>query len=388
MGSERVEIQSTENFLALAEAIGEGVALCRDHHIVWASARLSQMTRRTPERLIGVSLDELLQDTGAGLPSPQPESRVVCGVSGRARARVEVRRVPDPSSVDAGVDAEPEMWLFADVSHRLAVDRTMFEVSRELHDANRELARLREDLATRAAEREELLSVVSHELRTPMTVILGYSRLLLSEQMGPLTPEQRQFLEESAGSCQRMNEFVVRMLAASPESVREETLELRDASLEDAIRGVVSFMKPLFDDHGLEVEFEYEFEEGARATRFDPTRIDQVLTNLLGNAMQFATSRVAVKIESRTLCAGGLHFVEVSVTDDGPGVASADRERIFEPYVRGRERGETGGLGLGLAISRRIVEAHGGSISVAQAPGGGSRFVFTLPCVAETGGER
>ena len=106
---------------------------------------------------------------------------------------------------------------------------------------------------------------------------------------------------------------------------------------------------------------------------------------MLGNAIKYAKSGGSVLIETRLLRGGDLCFVEISVTDDGPGVACADRDRIFEPYVRGPRRREASGLGLGLAICKRIVEAHGGSISVTDPSGGGSRFAFTLPFVQSNG---
>ena len=371
-----VELQSTENFLALAEGIAEGVALCRGERVAWANARLAAVVgRESPQLLLGVSLDELLEDIGAGLPCARTGSRVVCGVRGfqGGQRRVEVRRLPLPDLANA----EQEMWVFADVSHQDRVNREMLAMGRQLHDGNRELARLRQDLASVAAEHEELLSVVSHELRTPLTVILGYNRLLLSDQVGPLTPEQRRFLLESTKSCQRLNDFVGRLLASSREGVREDTLDLRNASIEGTVRGVVRFLRPLLEEHELKVELTPQ--GAARTALFDPPRIEQVLTNLLGNAIKYAKSGGLVRIGTRLLRAGSLSFVEVSVTDDGPGVASDDRDRIFEPYVRGASHNEAGGLGLGLAISKQIVEAHGGSISVSDCPGGGSRFAFTLP---------
>ena len=371
-----VELQSTENFLALAEGIAEGVALCRGARIAWANARLASMTGRdSPQLLVGLDLGDLLEDIGAGLPCTQTESRVVCGIQGLKgdRRRLEVRRLP----AEKFEASEQEMWVFADVSHRDMLDREMLVVGRQLHDGNRELARLREDLSSAAAEHDELLSVVSHELRTPLTVILGYNRLLLGDQVGPLTPEQRRFLLESTKSCQRLNDFVGRLLASSREGVRQDALDLRNTSIEDTVRGVVSFLRPLLEDHELHVELALSCD--ARRARFDPPRVEQVLTNLIGNAIKYTKSGGSLRVETRLVRAAALAFVEVAVTDDGPGVASADRDRIFEPYVRGPSHNEAGGLGLGLAISRQIVEAHGGSISVSDCPGGGSRFAFTLP---------
>jgi signal transduction histidine kinase len=246
----------------------------------------------------------------------------------------------------------------------------------ELARARRELERLRERLAAEIAEREELVTLVSHELRTPLTVIAGFNKLLLSEHVGPLNDEQRRFLAESERSCRRLDAFIGNLIEAARQSAREGPLEIREASLEASVRGVVEFLRPLLEERGLRAEL--RLAPDAARGRFHPLRIEQVLTNLIGNAIRYAPKGGAIGIETRRLGGPGGDFVEVAVSDDGPGVAPADRERIFRPWVRGGDRNE-GGLGLGLSICQRIVESHGGTIGVADAPGGGSRFAFTLP---------
>jgi signal transduction histidine kinase len=110
-----------------------------------------------------------------------------------------------------------------------------------------------------------------------------------------------------------------------------------------------------------------------------------VLTNLLGNAVRYARRGGTLEVCTRALPPGadGRPMLEVSIADDGPGVALADRVRIFEPYVQVDGEGHSGGLGLGLAICKRLIEAHGGTIGVRERPGGGACFHFTLPCAEE-----
>ena len=121
-----------------------------------------------------------------------------------------------------------------------------------------------------SAEREELLSVVSHELRTPVTVISGYSRLLLSEEVGPLNPEQRRFLGESGKSCQRLNHFIGNLLEASRHNRGEEALDLGEGSLEATITGVVRFLRPLLEEREIQVEL--LLDPDALWARFDAAR--------------------------------------------------------------------------------------------------------------------
>jgi signal transduction histidine kinase len=247
---------------------------------------------------------------------------------------------------------------------------------RGLREARREIERLRERLAAEIAEREELVAIVSHELRTPLTVLAGFNRLLLSERAGPLNDEQRRFLAESERSCRRLDAFIGNLIEAARQSAKQGPLELCEASLEATVRGVAEFLRPLLEERGLRVELRLA-PEASRA-RFHPLRVEQVLTNLIGNAIRFAPKGSCIEVATQVLSGPAGGQVEVTVCDDGPGVPAADRERIFRPWVRGRDRHE-GGLGLGLAICKRIVEAHDGRISVDDAPGGGSCFRFTVP---------
>jgi signal transduction histidine kinase len=134
------------------------------------------------------------------------------------------------------------------------------------------------------------------------------------------------------------------------------------------------------------VEIVVEVDPAVGLAVFDPTRVEQVMTNLLGNAIRFTKPGGTLRVVAAHTGATDGERVEVAVIDQGPGVPPADRERIFEPFVQGADAVPGQGLGLGLAICRRIVEAHGGEISVRDEPGGGSRFVFTLPVAAKAAG--
>jgi signal transduction histidine kinase len=248
---------------------------------------------------------------------------------------------------------------------------------RALERATAEIAALRERLASEIAEREDLVTIVTHELRTPLTVIAGFHKLLLSERVGPLTPEQRRFLEESNRSCLRLDSLVENLVDAARQLAQGGGgLDVCEASLESSVRSVVELLGPVLAERDVRVEV--SFGRGATRARFHPLRIEHVLSNVIGNAARFATRGGRIEVATRPEPAACPRWIEVSVTDDGPGVAPEDRERIFRPWVRAGGQ-DGGGLGLGLSICKRIVEAHGGTITVADAAGGGSRFSFTLP---------
>jgi signal transduction histidine kinase len=361
----RAEIQT------VAEALGEGLAVCRGGRIVWANARLAELAGvESGAALAGATLADLLE----------AEEPPAAGRSAAAR----LRRPGDARSVVVRGVALPggeEVFLLHDLTHVRALEEEVLRTGRELARLHREVERLRERTRRESDEREELLGVVAHELRTPATVITGYARLLLSEKVGPLTDEQRRFLDETVRACRRLNEFLATLLDSARPPGADWPLEVREAALAPSLDGVAASLKPLLDDKSVRVEVRVD--PRAAAARFDPVRLDQVLVNLLSNALRHAPPGSAIEIETQPVACGGLDFVEIAVSDAGPGVPAEERERIFLPYVRAGGGQGADGLGLGLSICRRIVEAHGGAIRVEPRRGGGSRFAFTLPAPAQ-----
>lgn len=369
-----------ERFRRLAEVLSQNVAVVRSGRLAWASQGLSVLCGRpSPADLVGTVFGDLFKDTGDGLPDAARSGWLECALSrpdGESRT-VLCRLVWR----DDGVD--DEAWAIDDPSHVRTLEAELMRLSRELHDGNREIVSLRERLRRERAEREEMLTVVSHELRTPVTIINGYNRLLLSEEVGPLSEDQRRFLVESSKGCQRLDSFIGNLLESSRQTAGNEYIEVSRGSLRAVIRGVADLLQPLLDEQNLGVEVVVP--DDADQAEFDPQRVEQVLTNLLGNAIKHAPVGGTIEVSTRRLAPGtteaesGRAFIEVSVADEGSGVLEVDRQRIFEAYVQAGEQSRAGGLGLGLAVCKRLVEAHGGTIAVSNRPGGGSRFTFTLP---------
>ncbi len=353
----------------LAESIPVGVVQLEDGRITWANPRMVEMSGRgADDALRGLRLEDLLADAGGGLPEPVGTRAVECELR---RPDGDRRTVICRCAWPAG-----DTWVIEDVTHVRTLERELLRASQDLQRANRERVSLRERMRSEGAEREEFLTIVSHELRTPVTVISGYNRLLLSEEVGPLTEDQQRFLRESAKACQRLNDFIGNLLEAARESLEDNVLELSHAPLAPVIEDVVELLQPLLAEHDMRVKV--AIGPGAERARFDRLRVERVLANLVGNAVKFGAAGGTIEIGTRVL-AEPAGFVEVSVSDDGPGVPREDRERIFEPYVRAGEASRAGGLGLGLSICRRLVQAHGGEIAMREARGGGSCFAFTLP---------
>jgi two-component system sensor histidine kinase KdpD len=366
-------VESDADFWRQADDCPVGLLRVHDGCVVAANAALRALAGRG-DALIGLKLEDLLEDAGRGLPRPNGPAALECALRrpDGSRRLLHCRRAAWRPGGDAA-------WWIEDLTARRDLEAELLRAVRELATANREREGTRTELSAERAERQELLTLVSHELRTPLTVVSGYARLLLGEEVGPLAPEQRRFLEETLRACTRLDRFVANLLEASRVHKGAPVLDLGRERLDRAIESVAEMFRPLLMDRQQKVRL--DFGEGARLARCDRTRVEQVLTNLLGNAVRYAQRGGTLEVSTRALpaAADGRRFVEVCVCDDGPGVAPQDRTRIFEPYVQADSDGRSGGLGLGLAICKRLVEAHGGTIGVREREQGGACFHFTLP---------
>ena len=368
---------AAQHFAAVAAELSDGVAEVRFGKLAWANDRLVALAGRGAlQELQGSVFGDLFKDTGRGLPEASGSRFLECALrrtDGEMRTVVCRLAWNDP---DAGVSA----WVIEDVTHVRMLESELLRLSRKLHQGSREVVSLSEKLRRDRAEREEILTVVSHELRTPVTIISGYARLLLSEEVGPLNDDQRRFLSESAKACRRLDAFIADLLEASRVRDDDAVLEVSVGSLRDAIDGVTSLMQPLLEERDLRIETEIPPE--ANRAQFDRMRLEQILTNLIGNAIKHSPADSLIEIATRKLPSDDPDerpLVEISVSDEGPGVSAQNRERVFDAYVQIGENKRAGGLGLGLAVCKRLVDAHGGTIEVTGRSGGGSRFAFTLP---------
>lgn len=258
---------------------------------------------------------------------------------------------------------------------------------RELDLAQKRIAELESELARQGRVRTELVHLVAHELRTPITVMTGFGRLLRqSDESGRFSEQQRHFIDETLKACRRLDRFVDDLLAAGAQSGTPLSVEIVESDLHETIRGQLAALAPLLDERRIRLDLALASDLDRFA--FDPRRVEQVITNLMTNAIRYGRSRGRIRIAtSLQRDDSGKEVVAICVEDDGPGIPEQDRERLFAPYVRGEACAGPEGLGIGLAICRRIALAHGGAISVDRGALGGARFVFSLPRRREVVGE-
>ena len=218
--------------------------------------------------------------------------------------------------------------------------------------------------------RNTLLASISHDLRTPLAVIAGASSTLIEH--ADLAADSRQDLARSIETKAReMSDLVSNVL----ELMRFESGELvlrRDWQTVDDLAGsALSRFSTQLRDRPVDIAISNDLPP----VYVDGTLIEQVFANLLDNIHKYTPAGTAIHIRAETVD----ELVRVTVDDEGPGIPAAERERSFAKFQRGREEGTVAGAGLGLAICRAIVRAHGGDIRVTERPGGGARFQFTLP---------
>jgi signal transduction histidine kinase len=239
---------------------------------------------------------------------------------------------------------------------------------------NDELRRLYGELETASRHKSEFLANMSHELRTPLNAIIGFSQVLRERLFGEINEKQEEYLDDILSSGNHLLSLINDVLDLSKVEAGQVELEIADFSLREALERGVVMVRERASQVGVSLSL--ELSPDVDVVRGDQRRLRQVVFNLLSNAVKFTPAEGRVVVATRRTDSE----VQVSVADTGPGIAPADRARIFEEFqqtdVGARQRE---GTGLGLALSKRLVELHGGRIWVESEPGCGSRFTFALP---------
>jgi len=242
------------------------------------------------------------------------------------------------------------------------------KIARDITDRKRTEAILRESIAAK----EQFLSMVSHELRTPIAIVLGVARLL-ANRLDTLSADERvQALDDLVSQSERLQEVIEHLLILTRMDSRYE-LALEFMRIERLTEEVVATWRRRQPGRVISLEIEADLPIAFG----EPSLTRLVLDNLISNALKYSAPDGAVEV--RLSSAG--EAIAVEVLDRGIGMSPAEMEQAFEPFFRsGPARDKAGGMGLGLAVSRKIIQAQGGEIAVHARPGGGSSFRFTVPC--------
>lgn len=327
----------------------EGLVLLDEHHRVMAMNRVSRMILGPGSRE-GVQLDTLdLRGDVRRVLTPllagefQPERDL-----GELKYEVDgEERIYRPRvlTVTSGIGAvEGYLLLFWDVT-----EQRRFEESRR-----------------------RFISMLSHQLKTPMTS-LSMSVNLLREKLQDVAPGQAELLSIATENCNSLSALVSDLIEAAREATPDLALKTRRV---DIVRLLCSALRPLVpqaEDKGIDLVLPVQ--KRPVPANVDPVKFPWVVTNIAGNALRY--TKRGGRIEVAVILVDDI--IEVTVKDTGTGILSEDIDQIFQPYVSLDEEPQPGNHGLGLAIAREIMEAHGGSIEAESEPGVGTRFLIKLP---------
>ena len=310
---------------------------------------------------------------------------------GNGRARV--RWLPEPDWLVIYIEPAPVDAPADEAAMRQTVQELMQE--REITYRNLLAAYLRLQEANR--QKTVFLASAAHELKTPLAVMKGYYDLLLSGSLGKLSDRQREIVQDSKESCDRLVRLVSMFLNYSALESGKLVLQLRENDLRDCVTDLTCRWQDAFKraDVHLEIIMSAEMPH----FRFDYQKVQQCMANLLDNALKHTPAGGTVTLraelhfwerrisdappstERRRGTGGRPNSMLISVSDSGAGIAAEYHQEIFEEFVRVDP--SSSGMGLGLAITKRLIQAHRGKVWVDSEVGRGSTFSFLLPMNAE-----
>jgi PAS domain S-box-containing protein len=273
-----------------------------------------------------------------------------------------------------------------EITHFVAVKEDITK----LLEYEAELKQAKESAESANRAKSDFLASMSHELRTPLNAIIGFSEVLKEKYFGPLTEKQEEYVTDILSSGKHLLELINDILDLSKIEAGKMTLELSSVRIADLVRQSLTMVREKAAKHGIALDLEIDSALEEIQIPADERKLKQVLFNLLSNAVKFTPDGGAIRVAVRHRAGGdvvsgaapGADLLEISVSDTGIGVEPADQEKIFEPFYQVGQ-GQTNkppGTGLGLSVSRELVELHGGILRVqSRGKNQGSTFLLTIP---------
>jgi len=265
----------------------------------------------------------------------------------------------------ADISATAVKIAAGDLSHRISLADTENELGRLANVLNATFARLEAAFG----QQKQFTSDAAHELRTPVSVVLTQTQTALNRERS--AAEYRETLEACQRAAQRMRGLIESLLELARLDAGQEQMKRLNFNLSDITNDCVQLIKPLADEKSIQLHRELQPAQCVG----DPQRLGQVITNLLSNAVHYnkPNGEVTISVSAHD------GFATLVVADTGPGIAREDLPHIFDRFYRAEHSRTEGRSGLGLAISKSIVQAHGGTIVVENQPDKGARFIVRLP---------
>ena len=381
---EQLHLQAT----ALASAANAMLITDRTGTIIWVNPAFTTLTGYTPEEAIGQT-PSLLK---SGKHDPSFYQHLWGTIlSGRVWSGETTNRRKDGRLYTEEQTITPVRNERGEIAHFIAIKQDVTERKR-LEAEARERERLEDIIRFKS----EFVTNVSHELRTPLNSIIGFSELLLDSIPGELNEKQAKYVNYVMVSGQHLLALITDILDLSKIEARKIELELDRFPLNDALETSLTMVRP--DASKKQITLTNEVARGISTITADPLRFKQIMYNLLSNAVKFTPDggQVAVRAFHPSDPIRGLPTesagppVCIAVSDTGVGISPEDQPKLFQEFsqLRGGHTSQQRGTGLGLALTKKLIELHGGRIWVESGgEGRGSTFFFTLPEAAPPGAE-
>ena len=385
---------STDHVRALLDTMDRGILIAnREGEVLILNERARKCLEDRGIR--GKSPLNLFQDV-MNADAKEISHRILSG-----EHEIELRNVSNGNTCRASLRWIPESdWLTIQIANEENADGTaeanqptVQELLQEREITYRNLLAAYLKLQEVNRQKTVFLASAAHELKTPLAVIKGYYDLLLTSSLGKLTEKQRDILEESKESCERLVRLVSMFLNYSALESGKLVLQLRENDLRDCLEETAARSQERYQRKG--VKLETQLDPSIPTFKFDYQKVQQVAFNLLDNALKHTptggnvvlrarphfwerrVTQVTPVEERRRFRLPRPNSAEVSVTDSGVGIAPEHHQEIFEDFMRVDKN--TSGMGLGLAIAKRLIQAHRGKIWVESEAQKGSTFAFLLP---------
>ncbi len=344
--------------------------LDRDGRIAWVNDAFTRITGYGPQEAIGRSPGDLLN-------GPETDQGVVAALNDALARGVPFRgeiqnRTKTGEMVWIETNQVPVIDEAGEVDVIVAIERDVTAAKQY----QREMTQARQAAEEGARAKSEFLATMSHEIRTPMNGVIGMADLLVETG---LSADQRVYAETIRSSAQALLTIINDVLDLSRLDASRMTLDPVDFDLKSCVQEPVRLLRPQARKKGLSLRLDFAGEGGDRL-HGDDSRLRQILINLIGNAIKF-TKAGGITVRVRSARAGnGATSLRIEVEDTGIGIPADKQEQIFERFAQAdaSTTREYGGTGLGLTISRMLIEEMGGTIAVRSAPGQGACFEISL----------
>jgi PAS domain S-box-containing protein len=345
-----------DKYRALVQNANDGIFILQDSVFKFANPKFKEMVGYSEKELSSKNFNDIFFPDHLGLFSLKMEGKLTEKELPSQYELTAVRK--DGSKLELEVST-----AFINYEGNKAIQGIIRDIT-----PRKELERLKSNF----------LATAAHEFRTPITIIAGYNNTLLKEDAGPLNDIQRQILKNSKISCDYVKKFAIEILDLSKIESGKMEMNINEVEIIECIENVLGQMRNLACKKG--VKFEKKFSQNLPKVPIDQNKIEQVLINLIANALSFTPKGGIIKVGTK---APSSDFIEGYVTDNGIGISNEEVNIIFDEFSVSKRVKNDERIGLGLCICKKIVEAHRGRIWVEPGKNKGSKFTFVLPLISK-----